>query len=95
MSKPSDKKETDHHDSDLYWPKLIKDTIKCSTFLAIMEHTVIILNPNKGLTPLLLKLFAIFEFLLIDDRDKVDAVAIRCINGNKEICLYLGTSTLE
>ena len=95
MSKPSDKKGTNHHDSDLYWPKLIKYTISWFTFLTIMKHTTNILNPNKGLTPSLLKVFAIFEFLLIDCGDKVDAIAIRCINGNKEIFSYLGTSTLE
>ena len=30
MSKPSDKKETDCHYSDLYWPTTIKDTIVVS-----------------------------------------------------------------
>ena len=36
-----------------------------------------------------------FEFLLIDDGDKLEAIAIRCINCKKETGLYLGTSTLE
>ena len=36
-----------------------------------------------------------FEFRLIDDRDKVGSVAIMCINCKKEAGLYLGTSKLE
>ena len=60
-----------------------------------MEHTANILKPNKGLINSLLKLFAMFDFRLIDDRDKVEAISIRCINSKKETGLYLGTSTLE
>ena len=36
-----------------------------------------------------------FELRLIDDRDKVEAILIICINGKKETGLYLVTSTLE
>ena len=36
-----------------------------------------------------------FEFCLIDDMDKVENIAIRCINCKKETGLYLVTSTLE
>ena len=36
-----------------------------------------------------------FQLLLIDYRDKVEAVAIRCINCRKETGLYLRTPTLE
>ena len=36
-----------------------------------------------------------FELRLIDDRDKVEAIAFRCINCKKETGLYLGTSILE
>ena len=79
----------------MYWPTKIQDKIQWFTFLTIMEHTANILNPNKGLIPSLLKLFAMFELRLIDDRDKVEAIAIRCINCKKETGLYLGTSTLE
>ena len=45
-----------------------------------MEHAENILKPNKGLIPLLLKVFAMFELRLIGDRNKVEAIAIRCIN---------------
>ena len=38
--------------------------------------------------------FAVFELRLIYDRDKVEAIAIMCINFEKETGLYLGTSTL-
>ena len=36
-----------------------------------------------------------FELHVIDDRDKVEAIAISCVNCKKETGLYLGTSTLE
>ena len=39
MSKPSDKKQVDRHDSDLYWTTSIKYTIQWFTFLTIIEHT--------------------------------------------------------
>ena len=89
MSKPSDKKGTNHHDSDLYWPKLIKYTISWFTFLTIMKHTTNILNPNKGMIPSLLKAFAIFESRLIGDKEKMDVIATRCIYCTKETGLYL------
>ena len=95
MSKPSDKKEIDCHDSDLYWPTSIKDTIQWFTFIAIMEHNANILKPNKGLSPSLLKVIAMFELRLIHYIDKVEAIAIRCINFEKETGLYFITSTLE
>ena len=49
MSKPSDKIEIDHRDSDLYCPTTIIYTIHWFPFIAIMEHTANILNSNKGL----------------------------------------------
>ena len=69
----------DRHDSNLYWPTSIKDTIKWFPFLDIMEHTANILKPNKGLIISLLKVLSMFELRLIDDRDKVEAISIRCI----------------
>ena len=60
-----------------------------------MEHTANILNPEKGIISSILKVFAMFEFSLIDDRYKVEAIAIMCINCKKETVLYLGISTLE
>ena len=36
-----------------------------------------------------------FELSLIDDIDKVEAIAIRCINCRKETGLYLITSIFE
>ena len=79
----------------MYWPTTIKDTIQWFPFLANMEHTANILKPNKGLVSSLFKVFALFELRLIDDRDKVEAIAISCISCKKETDLYLGTSTLE
>ena len=32
-----------------------------------MEHTAAIINPNKGLIPSLLKVFAMFEWSLINN----------------------------
>ena len=60
-----------------------------------MEHTANIINPNKGIIPLLLKIFSMFELRLIYDRDKLEAIAIRCINSKKGIGLYSGTSKSE
>ena len=36
-----------------------------------------------------------FELRLFDDRDKVEVIAIRCINWKKITVLYLVNSTLE
>ena len=58
-----------------------------------MEHTANIMNTNKGRIPSILWVFAMFRLRLIDDRDKLEAVAIRCINCKKETGLYLGDST--
>ena len=91
MYKPSDKKKIDPHDSYLYWPTSIKDTIQWFPFLTIIKHTAEILNPNKGLITSLLMVSDMFELRLIDDRDKVEAIAIRCINCKKETGLYLRT----
>ena len=60
VNKNSAKKEIDCHDSDLYWPTSIKDTIQWFPFLTTIEHTANIINPNKGLIPSLLKVFAMF-----------------------------------
>ena len=54
-----------------------------------MEHTTNIMKPNKGIIPSLLKEFAIFELLLIGDKEKLDAIDIMCINCKKETGLYL------
>ena len=83
LYKPSKNKEVDCHDSDLYWPTTIKDTIQWFPFLIIMEHTANILNPDKGLIPSLLKVFSMFELRLFDDIDKLEVIAIRCINCKK------------
>ena len=56
-----------------------------------MEHTENILKPNKGLIISLLKGFAMFEVRLIDDKDEVEAIYIKCINCKKETGLYLRT----
>ena len=61
MSKSSDKKEIDSDYRNLYWPTSIKDTINYFTFLAIMEHTTNVINPNIGLISSLLKVSTIFE----------------------------------
>ena len=59
-----------------------------------MEHTAHILKPNKGLIPSLLEVFAIFQLSLFYDRHNeegtvVGAIAIRCVDCNKETGLYL------
>ena len=74
MHKPSDKKEIDHHDSNLYWSTSIKYTIQWFPFLSIIEHTAKIQEPNKGLIPSLLKVFDMFKLCLIDEIDKMEAI---------------------
>ena len=88
------KKEIDCHDSDLYWPTTIRDTIQWFNFLTIMEHTANILNPKQGLITSLLRVFYMFDLRLIDDGNKLEAISIRCINFKKETGLYLTTLTL-
>ena len=60
-----------------------------------MEYTENILNYNKGLITSLLRVFTIFDFRLIDDRDKVKAISSICINCKQKTGLYLGNTTLE
>ena len=79
----------------MYWPTTIKDTIQWFHFLTIMEQTANILNPNKGIITSLLKVLAMFELRLIDDKDKSDAIYIRCINFKKATGLFLRNSTFE
>ena len=76
----------------MYWPTSIKDTIQWFPFIAIMGHTSNIINPNKGIITSLLKVFSMFELRSIGDKDKLGAVAIRCIDCKKETGLYLVTS---
>ena len=60
-----------------------------------MEHTANILNPNKGIIPSLLKVFAMFELRLFDDKGELYVIAIRCINCKKATGLFLRNSTFE
>ena len=98
--KPSFKKEIDPHDSNYYWPTPIKETIHWFTFFSIMEHTAIILEPNKPLIPSLLKAFAMFKWPIFYDKynegdNFVEAIAIKCINCNKDTGLYSKDTTIE
>ena len=59
-----------------------------------MEHTENILDPNKGIIPLLLKLFSMFLLRLFGDKEDeeekvVELISIMCINCTKETVLYL------
>ena len=51
------------------------------------------MNTKKRIIPSLLKAFAMFELRLIGDKEKLDIIAIRCINYKKETGLYLQDST--
>ena len=53
-----------------------------------MEHTDNIINLNKGIITSLLTVFSFFDLRLIGDKDKMDAIDIRCINCKKETGLY-------
>ena len=81
--KPSDKKEIHSHNSNLYCPTSIKDTMQWFTFITIMEHTANILKPNKGLITSLLRVFPMFQLSLIYDKYELEAIYIRCINRKK------------
>ena len=76
MYKTSDKKEIYRHDSDLYWPTSIKETIWWFPFLTIIEHTANILNPSKGIIPSLLKLFDEFQLLLFGDEEDEEVIVL-------------------
>ena len=60
-----------------------------------MEYTANNINPNKGIIPSLLKVFVMLEFCLIDDKDKLEAISIGCINCKKATGLFLRNSTFE
>ena len=80
--KPSAKKEIYRHDSDLYWPTSIKDTIQWFPFLTIIEHTANIINPNKGIIPSLLKVFPMFQLrLFYDKHDEEGKVSDAILSG--------------
>ena len=89
------KNKFNSHDSDLYWPTSIKDAIYWFSFLAIMEHTSNVMKTNTGLIPSLIKVLAVFELRLIVDKEKLDVIAIRCINCEKETVLFLINSAFE
>ena len=57
-------------------------------FLTIIEHIANILNTNKGIIPSLLRVFAMFQFILIDDKDEVETISIRCINYFKKGVIF-------
>ena len=61
----------------------------------MIEHTENITNTNKRTIPSLLKAFAMFDLNLISNREKLDVIAIKCINLKKETGLYLQNSTFE
>ena len=83
------KKQINRHDSDLYWPTTVKDTIKWFPFLTIMKHAANSLKPNKGIIASLSKIFEMSELCLIDNKYKLEAIAIRCINCKKATGLFL------
>ena len=64
---PSSKIKIDCHDSKLYWPTSIKDTIHWFPFLTIIDHTENTLKTNKGIITSLLKLFAMFQLRFFYD----------------------------
>ena len=60
-----------------------------------MKHTSNIMKTKEVIIPSLLKAFAMFEFRLIGDKEKMDVIVISCINCKKETGLYLQNSTFE
>ena len=72
--------DTNHRDSDLYWPISIKDIMKWFYFLTIMEHTANMMETNKVIIPPLLKAFLMLELRSIGDKEIFDVIGIKCIN---------------
>ena len=100
MHKHSAKKEIDLHDSNFYWTTSIKEKIHWFPFFTIIEHTANILKPNKGLITSLLKLFAVFQLRLFDDKHNeednvVGSISIRCIKCNKDTGLHIKLKELK
>ena len=60
-----------------------------------MEHTTNIMEKNKGIISSLLKVFEMFEFRLIGEKEKLDVTNIMGINCKKEAGSYLQNPTLE
>ena len=60
-----------------------------------MEHTANIMKTRSGIITSLLKEFAMYELRLFGDKEKLDVIAIRCINCKKETGLYLQNSKFE
>ena len=60
-----------------------------------MKHIENIMKTNNGLISSLLKVFAMFELRLISNEEKLDVIAIRCINCKRETSLYLKNTTFE
>ena len=100
MYKPSDKKEIDRHDINSYWRTSIKYIIQWFPFLIIIDHTKNLLKPNKGIIPSLLKVFSMFQLRLFYDKKYkeekyLEAMAINCINCNKNAGLCIKNRTIE
>ena len=53
------------------------------------------MKTKKGIITSLLNPFEIFELSLIGDKEKLDVIAIRCINCKKETSLYLKIQHLK
>ena len=85
---PSKNKEIDCHDSLDYWTTSIKEGINWASFLDIVEYTA---EGTEDEITLLLSLLKIISMIQIscwynkghDDQNKVEHIAIRCINCGK------------
>ena len=60
-----------------------------------MEHTEKISEKNNGLISSSINIFATFELRLNYDREKLDAIYIRCINCKRETGIYLKNTTFD
>ena len=77
-----------------------KRKIQWFPFHSIVENTAGIIETDKSLIPLLLKVFAIFQMPLFyykhnEEENVVEAKAIKCINCDRSTGLFLKVKTFK
>ena len=71
-------------DDHEHWPASIKSTSQWFPFHTIMEHTGNIMQDDKRLISLLLKMFLMSEIRLSYGEKYLDSLSLKCINCKRE-----------
>ena len=95
LYKPSENNKLYRNYSDKFWPTSIKDKMKWFPFITILEHTGNIIRKSNGLISSLLKVFSMFELILLSAEKKLNVLAIRCIKCKRETGLFWKNTTFE